>query len=64
MKTTSDIEKEYLVSRQTLMSWMKNNIIATPQKNWRGWYCWDETAEKELRKFLLKKAEEKNILVK
>ncbi|GAB2541239.1 Dam family site-specific DNA-(adenine-N6)-methyltransferase [Gracilibacillus alcaliphilus] len=60
MKTTRDIEEQYQVTRQTLHNWINEGLLATPQKDWRGWFSWSEENERQIRHLMEIKEQQNN----
>lgn len=61
MKLTKNIESEYNVTRQTLHNWMSEGLITYPEKDWRGWFQWDEANEREIINVLNNKFKTNNL---
>ncbi|PTG18369.1 DNA adenine methylase, partial [Staphylococcus chromogenes] len=55
MKTTKQLLDEFNISRQTLMNWLNAEEIKRPEKDWRGWYIWDEENIEEIRSLIIKR---------
>ena len=52
VKNTKQILEEFNISRQTLMNWINSNSISHPEKDWRGWYIWDERNISDIENFI------------
>ncbi|SDN76843.1 adenine-specific DNA-methyltransferase [Psychrobacillus sp. OK028] len=63
MKTTKEIEKTHKVTRQTLHNWINEGQISTPHKDWRGWFEWTDSNEREIIELLKIKEKQNNITI-
>lgn len=52
LNTTKEMEEKYKITRQTLHNWINQGLISTPCKDWRGWFRWSDTNDKEIEELL------------